>query len=286
MKLKEKGVLAESDVYFYSGNLQSYDYFYHIICTGHYYCNGQYTVRRNSLDSFLLMYVISGSGYVVLNNTRHTIKEGQLALLNCYERPSYGTESGYEIMWIHFDGLNIGSLYKALNQKIITIADTKGIERAFTKIIEPFTKDSQPSDAIINKYITYLLTEFFHSDSDQLDDAYENKFQKVFNYINRNLDKKDDITIEKLAKISNLSVFYFIRAFKEETGYTPHDYIIRTRINTAIFFLRATDLSLTDITYKCGFSSESAFNNTFKRITGYTPLSYRKAILKERITGK
>jgi len=282
MKLKEKGVLPESDVYFYSGDLHSYEYFYHLICAGHYFCNGLYQVRRNSLDSFLLMYIISGSGYVVINNKHYEIQEGQMALLNCYEHPSYGTETGYEMVWCHFDGLNIKALYKDLRKPIISVADRKGIRRSFTKILEPFTKNSQPTDAIVNKYLTYLLTEFFHSDSDQMEEGYEKKFQCIYNYINQNLDKNEEISVEKLAAKSNLSKYYFIRTFKEETGYTPHDYIIRTRVNAAIFFLRATNLTLTEITYKCGFSSESAFNNTFKLLTGLTPLVYRKTSLKEQ----
>ena len=77
----------------------------------------------------------------------------------------------------------------------------------------------------------------------------------------------------------NMSPFHFIRTFKKEIGFTPHEFIQRSRINSARFFLQATNMSLTDITYRCGFANEAAFSNSFKAFTGMTPLQCRHEAL-------
>ena len=278
MKLVERGVLDTSDIYLYNGNSKTDSYFYHMLCCGHYYCNGQYRVRRNSLDSYLILYVVAGEGYIEDREGKRALSSGEMAILNCYERPSYGTEVGWEIKWVHFDGHEIGNLYRGMSRHIVHNPIQSVVDRAFDKIMLPFENDAQPTSAIVNKYITNLLTEFFESDREDILDS-GRRFEKVYNYIGQNLDSK--ISLDELAEMSNLSRFYFIRAFKEETGYTPHEYIIHARVNSAVFFLSATSMTLSEITYRCGFSNESAFSNKFKEIMGITPLQFRKKSIQD-----
>ncbi len=285
MKIKERGILYdESDIYFYTGNNKTNTFFYYLLCAGHFFCNGQYAVKQKTLDSYLFIYVKKGNGYIITNNAKRPLTEGQLAILNVYNHPSYGTTTGWEILWAHFDGHNMHELYKNINTDIITATPPERIEKYFMKIIYPFTRGSQPHDAIVSKYISDILTEFFIADSEEYMESTGKKFQAAYDYINNNLESQ--IQIDTLAKITNLSRFYFIRSFKEETGMTPHAYIMKTRINRAIYCLSATQLTLSEITYKCGFSNESAFNNTFKKYTGKTPMNYRKELRNERVWKK
>ena len=146
--------------------------------------------------------------------------------------------------------------------------------RCFSKLIDPFRADGQPSEATANKYITNILTEFFDYDSEDQEGLPERKFDHICNFINNNLNRK--ISNEELARMANMSLYHFIRSFKSEVGFTPHEFILRSRVNTAIFLLRATSLSLSEITYKCGFANEAAFSNCFKSLTGTTPLKCRQ----------
>lgn len=83
------------------------------------------------------------------------------------------------------------------------------------------------------------------------------------------------MTVEELADVAGLSLYHFIRSFKQETGFTPHDYLIDTRLNTAKYLLKNTSLPIKDICFHCSFSSESVFCNAFKRELGLTPTKYR-----------
>jgi AraC-like DNA-binding protein len=95
----------------------------------------------------------------------------------------------------------------------------------------------------------------------------------VVSYIMEHLS--EDVSLEELAKKASLSPFYFSRLFKKETGFTPHDYILTTRINHAKFLLLTSSLSIKDICFQLGFSSESAFCTAFKKKIGETPSEFR-----------
>ena len=236
-----------------------------MLCIGHYFCSHTYSVKPNTLDSYLLLYVADGSLYTIDGKGEHNVlKSGQLAILNCYERPSYGTTDKVEFYWIHFDSHDISQLYDAMETRSVTVMDRNYVRSCFSRITDTFRSGGQPSEALVNKYITNILTEFFESGSGDSIVASSHKFEAVCNYINANLDRK--ISNEELSGMVNMSPFHFIRTFKKE-------------INSARFFLQATNMSLTDITYRCGFANEAAFSNSFKAFTGMTPLQCRHEAL-------
>lgn len=275
MNLHEKGVREESDIYIFNSSLVKKPYFYQMLCLGHYYCTHTYSVSPNTLDSYLLLYVVSGSMYTVTKDEgRQSLEAGKLAILNCYERPSYGCTGEVEFFWIHFDSHSIDQLYSEIRNRTVTVGDRNALQRCFSRLMDPFASGGQPHEASVNKYITIILTEFFESDSDEISAAPVRKFDEICNYINNNIDRK--ISNDELAGMANMSPYHFIRSFKKEVGFTPHEFILRSRINTAIFLLRATSLTLTEITYRCGFANEAAFSNSFKALTGTTPLRCRQ----------
>lgn len=75
----------------------------------------------------------------------------------------------------------------------------------------------------------------------------------------------------------NLSTSYFLKRFKAETGIGVSEYITKCRIEEACMLLSYTDKSLTEISNYLYFSSQSYFQNVFKKITGMTPKQYRNA---------
>ncbi len=99
-------------------------------------------------------------------------------------------------------------------------------------------------------------------------------FKNVISYIESNYTEQ--ITLQKLAAIANMSPNYFCRFFKKITGYTPIDYIIHFKIETASELLLNSSLSVTDIAFSCGFKDISYFINAFKKEKGLTPLKFKK----------
>ena len=97
---------------------------------------------------------------------------------------------------------------------------------------------------------------------------------KAIDYINNNISM--DITIDDVCRAVGISKYHFCRQFKAHTKLTVMDYILKTRIILAKSELSKTNLSIADISEKCGFSSASYFCRVFKAEVGCTPLQYRK----------
>jgi transcriptional regulator GlxA family with amidase domain len=84
------------------------------------------------------------------------------------------------------------------------------------------------------------------------------------------------LNIAALAGIACVSEAHFIRAFRAAFGETPHRYLQRRRVERALFLLRCTDRSITDICYDVGFASLGTFSKTFHMIVGESPTDYRR----------
>jgi transcriptional regulator GlxA family with amidase domain len=85
------------------------------------------------------------------------------------------------------------------------------------------------------------------------------------------------LDVASLAEIACLSAAHFIRSFRATFGETPHRYLQRRRVERAMFLLRETDRSVTDISFDVGFTSLGTFSRTFHEIVGQSPRSYREA---------
>ena len=85
----------------------------------------------------------------------------------------------------------------------------------------------------------------------------------------------EKISLEEIANAGNVGKTLCARLFKEYTSRTPGEYLIRYRIQKSIELLTSSEASITDIAYAVGFSSASHYTQTFREITGYTPLKYR-----------
>jgi AraC-like DNA-binding protein len=100
------------------------------------------------------------------------------------------------------------------------------------------------------------------------------RFNTVLQFLEDNYDKK--IYLKELADSVNLSECHFCRTFKQITGKTLTDYVNKIRLEKAAYFLKQTDLSITEISLKCGFDSISYFNRLFNKYYKISPTKFRK----------
>jgi len=83
------------------------------------------------------------------------------------------------------------------------------------------------------------------------------------------------LDIPALARIAYVSEAHFIRTFRATFGETPHRYLQRRRVERALFMLRETDRSVTEVCFAVGFTSLGTFSRTFTDIVGQPPSMYR-----------
>ena len=278
MKVNAQGVLETSNIYFHTPSEMARTMFFYPVCTGHYFCDKTYIVNRQSYNSFLVLHVLKGKGFVDQGGRHTLLGEGSVALLDCYKEHRYGTDTGWEIIWCHFDGVLARSYFESISQInhcVITPQNPYNTQRSLEKIYAKFHETGKAMEASISKYLTIILTELLESSSRATSEKYQTSTtENILAYIAENVSQP--LTLEHLSQKASLSPFYFTRVFKRETGYTPHEYLIIARMNAAKYYLKTTDLPIKEVSINCGFASECTFCTTFKRLVGTTPLLYRR----------
>lgn len=85
----------------------------------------------------------------------------------------------------------------------------------------------------------------------------------------------DKITVEQLASAVAVGRRNFERRFKKATANTPIEYIQRVKVEAAKMSFESSDSNVNEVMFKVGYSDSKAFRNTFKRLTGLSPIEYR-----------
>lgn len=88
----------------------------------------------------------------------------------------------------------------------------------------------------------------------------------------------DDLTLKRLAAEASVSEFHFVRLFRKSTGNTPHANLVHLRLEAARTMLAETDLSVGQISARCGFSRANHFSTAFKARFGCTPTQFRAGL--------
>ncbi len=115
-----------------------------------------------------------------------------------------------------------------------------------------------------NSNETFLLKEDF--------DGYVTK--RIIEILNENVN--GNLSIKDLCETLNYNRSYLFRQFKATTGRTIMAYFTNLKIERAKKLLRETDMTITQISEEFAFDAPNYFSKTFKKITGYTPLQYKK----------
>jgi AraC family transcriptional regulator len=100
--------------------------------------------------------------------------------------------------------------------------------------------------------------------------------RRVREYIEADMER--DLSIQSLADVVGLSPQHFAVLFRESTGFTPHQYVNHRRIACAQELLKKADVPLSEISMQCGFSSQSQFITTFRKLVGMTPGRFRSSL--------
>ena len=97
--------------------------------------------------------------------------------------------------------------------------------------------------------------------------------RKCIDYIYDNLQEK--LTVRSMAEYLQIDPTYLSKLFSKEVGISFREFIINARVGAAKSMLAYSDFSFSEVSLSLGFSSQSAFTDTFKRLTGMTPGKYR-----------
>ena len=277
MKSQEEFVAQDSEYFIYSPSRTALDAFLYPLQCGHFLYEPGYFLKRESYDSFLLMYIQKGELDLEIKGRKYHVRPNSFILLDCYDSHAYSSSTGWECLWCHYDGITARNYYGIIISRlgnIFTLSDPYPALSKLTSIYNIFHTGAVVREPLLSKYLNDIMTEFMlYLPDRKIAHSYSNAAEEIITYINEHF--AEEISVSDLAAKAGLSHYYFIRAFKRETGFTPHEYILNTRIATAQYLLKNTKLTIKDICYQTGFSNESIFCSAFKHRSGITPTQYR-----------
>ncbi len=108
--------------------------------------------------------------------------------------------------------------------------------------------------------------------------AMQERLQSMISYIHQNYQQK--ITAAQISSAAHISEREAVRIFQKNIGMSPIEYLLSYRLNESLKYLTQTDLSITEISYECGFSESAYFGKMFKKQYGQTPSEYRQQNMK------
>lgn len=277
MKSCEKLIAPESDYFIYVPSLTARETFFYPLYTGHFFYEKGYSLHRDSYDSFLVLYIQKGQMSVTLSSETFSADAGTFLLLDCYNPHSYSALTDCEVYWCHFDGPLATKWFQLITSQsgnVITLTD---IQPAFSRLLalyRCFAENMPPKEPLFSKYLTDILSSFLlYAPSAVRTPESGSSMEETIAYINEHFSEK--LSVETLSSRAALSPYHFIRTFQKETGFTPHEYLLNIRINTAKYLLKNSSASVKYICFHTGFASESVFCSAFKKRTGMTPSEYR-----------
>ncbi len=272
----EEKIAKDSQYFIYTPTAAAKALFlYPTVIGGFEYLPG-YSLERNRYDSYLVILIENGTMEILLDGKYITAAKGDAILLDCYKPHAYRTSTGCKTLWLHFDGKLAGSYYEYLVRErgnIIALSNFKSSRLVLSKLLDGINQHLSLSEAQMSIMIGNLLLELSVSPSSE-DAADEDGIKKVTSYLTENFSKK--ITLEDMADMAGLSPYHFNRKYKKETGVTPHQFLLSTRISAAKYNLSNSNMTISEIALSSGFIDESAFCYCFKKREGITPNEYRK----------
>jgi AraC family transcriptional regulator len=95
---------------------------------------------------------------------------------------------------------------------------------------------------------------------------------------------EDDFSLDEMAQSVGLSTAHFARLFRKSMGETPHQFVLRQRLERAKAMLRAPDARVLDVALACGFKTQQHFAQVFRVVWGVSPTEYRQELVGSEAT--
>jgi len=245
-----------------------------------------YYRRPVGISQVIFLYCTDGKGWLQFKNQKVSMEAGDVYLIPANVPHSYGAdeEKPWTIYWFHLSGSNCNDSVRAIMGDInkfdaaVKAGFSAKRDAIFKEIAATLLKGYSTANLMFaNLLLTYYLASFILPEQFQQDAvqaAQDGPIDKAILYMQLNLSAT--ITLDDIASAAHLSVSFFSRKFKQETGYSPIEYFNHLRIQQACQLLHFSKLRINEVASKIGIDDPFYFSRLFKQQMGISPAAYRK----------
>lgn len=243
-------------------------------------------------DFYGISYMLSGERLIYSPEFTTIVKAGEMVFIpkNVYRRTTYVSNTPYERILLKFTDIMVSDLFNTIGAEKYNelceehiIRFEKSTQNKVLSIMNEIEQEWNSYDeyselllkGLLNKLIITCLKERIISGVNIL--SLEKKHDCLANavkYIKTHL--RDNPSLEKTARHVNISASYLSKIFTNYLHMPYSTFVLNEKITYAQRLLVDSKLSITEIAVEAGFSSSSYFSDCFKRVTGLSPLQFRK----------
>lgn len=283
--MEDQSVSVQSDRVIATPSPFARNTFYYVQECGYLRSIRSHVSKRENMDSYLIVYVLSGEGYFTCKGHKTKVSQGACFFVSCMEAYSHETaaDASWELLWVHFNGARSASYYAYFSEQAPNIfypEASEDIIHTLQQLLAVNKEKSLYAEAVSSELLTHLLTTLIttvkhHADKSRSRLAEkDDKLAQIRNYLGEHFQKA--ITLEELEEIFYISRFHLCREFRKKYGESIMDCLRNRRITQAKELLRFTRNSIGDIAAMCGIPDVNYFIKQFKKAEGLTPSEYRK----------
>jgi AraC-like DNA-binding protein len=249
-----------------------------------YYPTAQwhYVDRPKGSQQLILIYCISGEGWVETDNEKLKIEPGQMLIMPPNHPHKYGAhpEWPWTIYWMHLSGSKVKSLLRQLeinaSSPILYPGHDPALPPLFERVLHLLSQDYsdenlRASSTSAHQLAVHLISIRHRQPNGE--DSHSQKIKYVIDIMNQTLNQR--FTLEELASQANMSKSHFASVFKKRTGFSPLDYHMRLKMQKACFLLDSTSLSVKEIGAQLGFEDSLYFSRRFRSVHSCSPIQYK-----------
>ena len=234
-------------------------------------------------DTVEILLVAEGTGLYIIEENKFTAKKGDLIFYNSKVlHDEYGgLGSGLATYCLGISNLHLKNMEKnkIISDKSYPVISSGKYFDEFLTLLKVIQDNIQKTN--MNEFCNSLAQALIIKSCDIIKHHSISKptmehslTVKIKAYIDNHY--KENISLEKIAQAVKANRYYLAHTFKETTGFSPLQYVIRRRIGEAQNLLIHTDMSITQIASSVGYNNSNYFQNVFRQNVGLTPGTYRQ----------
>lgn len=246
--------------------------------------------RDHFHNSYELIFVRSGMKKLDVAGKEYLLPPGSLAIISCLESHStyvLSEECNASFFLIYPEYLDtvipnasLCSIFRnhtASFSHVVDMSDSFDLmDRCFDAIVSEYQNPGEYSHLLLSSYVSEILISIFRKYPDRFTSLSGSVAKVVFTvqkYLEENYG--EELRITDIAKTNFINPYYLSRCFKEQTGYSPKQYLTNIRLAHSKELLIHTSISIKEVAYQSGFTDVNNFIRIFKSYTGTTPFKYR-----------
>jgi len=240
-------------------------------------------VARAGVEAAIVNYCINGAGFCEIAGRRFDVGAGDVMVVPSGVAHSYGSRADrpWSIHWFHAMGESLPALLAELGVSAQKPTLHVGLRRElitlFSELRTALEDDySEPRLLYASRVLTHLLGVMIRAgrDADPSGAGTASRVRATIDHMRQHF--ATPLRVESLASMADLSTSQYAVRFRELTGDSPKNYLMRLRIHRATQLLDTTSESITDIAHRVGYDDPLYFSRAFRRLHEVSPSGYRE----------